>query len=115
MRLTTPSGFIVGAVITDPTDIHGQERQREQVEQARKLRSDQEAADYGWLMADKRGRRIVAGLLERAGVFRSVFAGENSHTMAFYEGQRNAGLALLATINEHAPKGYALMLEETRK
>lgn len=115
MRLTRGGGVIVGAVMSDPTDIRQQERQRESAELARKAQRDQEAADYGWLMADKRGRRIVAGLLERAGVFRSSFAGENSHATAFNEGQRNAGLVLLATINDHAPKGYALMLEETRK
>lgn len=97
----------------DPTDLRGQERHREDVEQARKLERDQEKADFAWLMSDKRGRRFIWRMLENTGVYRSSFTG-NSETF-FREGARNVGLKLISDIHEFAPDAYPLMLEEQRK
>lgn len=97
----------------DPLDLRGIERQREDVENARKLDRDQEKADFAWLMSDKRGRRFMWRMLEVTGVYRSSFTG-NSETF-FREGQRNVGLKLISDIHELAPDTYTLMLEEQRK
>lgn len=79
----------------------------------RKASADMEAADFKWLMSDKRGRRIVWRLLEQTGVFRSSFTG-NSETF-FREGARNVGLKVLADLHEHAPEAYVLLLEEHKR
>jgi len=97
----------------DPTDLRGQERHREDVEQARKVERDQEKADFAWLMSDKRGRRFIWRMLETTGVYRSSFTG-NSETF-FREGARNVGLKLISDIHEFAPDAYPMMLEEQRK
>lgn len=70
--------------------------------------------DVRWLMSSARGRRIVWHDLEEAGVFRTSF-NTNSMTMAFAEGQRNAGLKLLAEVMGAAPEQYQQMVKEARK
>ena len=97
----------------DPTDLRGQERQKEDAELARKVDRDQEKADFAWLMSDRRGRRFIWRMLETTGVYRSSFTG-NSETF-FREGARNVGLKLISDIHEFAPDAYPLMLEEQRK
>jgi hypothetical protein len=98
----------------DPTDLRGQEQDR--IERVKRDRQAQflEAEDVKWLMSSKRGRRIVWRQLERAGVFRLSFD-TTAMVMAFNEGQRNGGLALLALINAHCPERYLEMLTEQRK
>jgi hypothetical protein len=68
-----------------------------------------EQSDVRWLIADPRGRRIVRGLLERAGVFRSSFTNDALAT-AFREGERNAGLGLIALVMRHTPERLADVL-----
>jgi hypothetical protein len=97
----------------DPMDLRGQDRQREDVEQARKLERDQEKSDFAWLMSDKRGRRFMWRMLDVTGVYRTSFTGNS--TTFFNEGQRNVGLKLIANIHEFAPDSYPTMLEEHRK
>ena len=97
----------------DPLDLCGQERQREDVEQARKLERDQEKTDFAWLMSDKRGRRFMWRMLEVTGVYRTSFTGNS--TTFFNEGMRNVGLQLIANIHEFAPDAYPMMLDEQRK
>ncbi len=97
----------------DPLDLRGQERQREDKDRTRKLERDQEAADFGFLMSDKRGRRFIWRMLELTGVYRSSFTG-NSETF-FREGARNVGLKLISDIHEFAPDSYTTMLDEQRK
>ena len=94
----------------DPLDLRGQERDKEQSDDRKKLAVEQEKVDMQWLMGSKRGRRIMWRLLERTGVYRSSFTG-NSETF-FREGQRNVGLMLMAQIHEVCPDQYALMLKE---
>lgn len=69
-----------------------------------------EIDDLKWLMASKRGRRIVHRLLTRTGVFRSSFTG-NSETF-FREGERNIGLWLMALVMAHAADEYASLISE---
>ena len=70
-----------------------------------------EIDDVKWLMANKKGRRIVFRLLEQAGVFRLSF-NTNALSMAFNEGARNGGLRLMHQVNTNCPDRYAQMLEE---
>lgn len=97
----------------DPTDIRTLEKAEADRKEKQRLASRQEADDVKWLMSDKRGRRIVWGLLERTGMYRTSFTG-NSQTF-FNEGQRNIGLAYMALINEHCAERYTTMVTEQRE
>jgi hypothetical protein len=94
----------------DPTDLRSQDKQRDDAQQRARLQAENEAEDFKWLMANKRGRRIIWRLLERTGVFRTSFRLNNE--MAFLEGQRNVGLILLDAIHAHCPDAYLTMLKE---
>lgn len=95
----------------DPLDIRGQDASREEAQQRTRLAHHVEAEDIKWLMNSKRGRRIARRILERAGVFQLSF-NTNALTMAFAEGRRNEGLALMAVITEHCPERYTEMMKE---
>ncbi len=98
----------------DPTDIRSQERAQAEAEDRNRLATQIEIDDLKWLMSNKRGRRFVSRLLERAGVWRLSF-NTNALTMAFAEGQRNEGLRLLAQITTHCPDRYTDMLKESKE
>lgn len=95
----------------DAFDLRSQEQSREEAEDKAKLRARIELEDLKWVMQNKRGRRHIHSLLERAGVWRLSFH-TNALQMAFNEGTRNEGLALLAKLTEHSPELYAQMLKE---
>lgn len=95
----------------DVFDLREQEKQRADAEAKAKLRQKTEIEDLKWLMSNRRGRRIVYGIVEQAGVFRLSFH-TNALQMAFNEGGRNGGLNMVAKLNEHCPDLYALMLKE---
>lgn len=76
------------------------------------LAKRQEQEDVQWLMAHEAGRRIVWGLLEFAGVYRTSMTGDNF--TFFNEGQRNVGLRLVAQVQTHCPIEYAQMIKEHR-
>lgn len=94
----------------DPLDLRAQDRGRREKQEREKTARLIEADDIRWLMGSRRGRRIVWGVLERTGLFRSSFTG-NSETF-FREGERNIGLALMAQIHTHCPESYATMVKE---
>lgn len=98
---------------TDPFDLHGQEQRREDAQQRARVAEATEIDDLKWLLSSKRGRRIAYRQLQRARVFHLSF-NTNALQMAFAEGNRNQGLALLATITEHFPERYAEMLQEAK-
>ena len=98
----------------DPTDIQAQERDAEVSADRNRKAADLEIDDLKWLMSNKRGRRFVFRVLERAGVWRISF-NTNALSMAFNEGQRNEGLRLMANITAHCPDRYTEMLEESKK
>lgn len=95
---------------TDPIESDADSTAREAKAQRRVQR---EIEDLKWLMADPRGRRFVARLLDRAGVHRSSFNNSGS-VMAFNEGRREMGLFLTAEVLEHTPKAYSQLLNEYR-
>jgi hypothetical protein len=95
----------------DPTDVQAQEAARQSQDRERKLSKDTEESDFKWLMGQKRGRRIVWRLLERAGAFRSVF-NTNAMSMSFAEGHRNYGLHVIGLIHTLCPELYPVMVKE---
>ena len=99
---------------SDPFDIQSQERAIADNSDKAKLAHEVELDDLKWLMSNKRGRRFVFRLLERAGVWRISF-NTNALTMAFNEGMRNDGLRLMAQITTHSAERYSEMLKESKE
>lgn len=95
----------------DPTDIRSQERAKANNAARVKVARETEESDIKWLMASKRGRRIVWRLLDQAGLFRLSF-NTNAMQMAFAEGNKNAGLRILAQIHTLCPELYPTMVKE---
>ncbi len=95
----------------DPLDTEEQELAAANADAMRKLAQQQQDEDFRWLMSDQRGRRIVWRLLSDAGVFHTSFNPE-ALTMAFKEGQRTAGLQLLAQVHRLCPDLYTTMMKE---
>jgi hypothetical protein len=99
------------AASIDTFDLRAQEDAREKAEERARLLAKIEIDDLKWVMRDKRGRRFVHGLLERAGAFRSSFH-TNALTMAFNEGTRNEGLRLIDQAMRYCADLYMQMLKE---
>lgn len=95
----------------DPLNTEQQELDKASAAALRQLVQQQQDEDFRWLMSDQRGRRIVWRLLSEAGVFQTSFNPE-SMTMAFKEGQRTAGLQLLAQVHKLCPDLYTTMMKE---
>ena len=112
MRAKTHTPYSPAVSQVDLTDIRSREKAAAAAKEAARRTAELEVADFKWLMSDRRGRRIVWGLLDRTGVYRSSFTG-NSETF-FREGERNIGLKYVALIHDHCPEKYALMASEQR-
>lgn len=95
----------------DPTDLRGQERDREEQESRERLAREIEIQDWKWLMSSKRGRRIIWRLLEFAGLFQ-VPPVENALKMSFFEGNRNYGVRIFGAITLHCFELYPVMVRE---
>lgn len=95
----------------DPFDRDGEDERTARVKERADLASRIEKEDLVWLMSGKRGRRIVKGILDRAGVWRLSF-NTNAMQMSFNEGMRNEGLALTAKLMTYCPTTYAEMITE---
>ena len=72
--------------------------------------------DFKWLMASERGRRLVFHLLEKSGVFRaSIGRGmvpDIALDMAYAEGQKSIGLAVMKKIEVNCFERYSQMMKE---
>lgn len=99
---------------SNPTDTAAQEAHRDGLKLRAQLAARTEVEDIKWLMSSKRGRRIVHRLLDSAGVYRISFH-TNALQMAFNEGNRNQGNALLALITTHCPDRYTDLLNEAKE
>lgn len=88
----------------------------QQVKHGRRVERDRERQRVGALvavMATFEGRATMWDLLERAGVYRSVFALEPT-LMAFNAGRQDFGHELQALLLQASPEGYDLMTTEAR-
>jgi len=72
---------------------------------------EREAGDFRWLMANERGRRFVALVLEQSGMDLSCFSA-NTAEMARMEGERQFGLRVKKLVLQHCPDLYVQMLSE---
>lgn len=97
----------------DPFDLEAPERERAIRDERTRNAQRTEADDLKWMMSSKRGRRIIWRLLEQSGVYRLSFS-QNAMTMAFNEGNRNFGLALLSKVHELSPESYSTMVQEQK-
>ena len=72
--------------------------------------------DFKWLMASERGRRLAYHLLDKAGVFRaSIGRGlipDIALDMAYAEGQKSLGLAVMKRIEVLCPERFSQMMKE---
>lgn len=97
----------------NPLDLEGNEAARTDKAKTEALRRKTAAEDMRWLMSGPRGRRIIHGILEAAGIWRTSFTG-NSETY-FREGMRNIGLMVLAQINDACADSYTTMMQEAKE
>lgn len=95
----------------DPLDIRSIERAAKAANERAEQDSQHAIEDLRYVMQDKRGRRVIARILEMTGVDRSSFHTSGS-VMAFNEGQRNVGLKLLSQVLASSPDGYSQMMQE---
>ena len=59
------------------------------------------------------GRRVLWRVLESAGIYRSTFAGDDTHRSAMLEGRRSMGLELFDDIMSYVPGQYPVMQRES--
>ena len=98
----------------DPTDVAAHEREKAESKAKARIEQATEDDDLKWLMSSRQGRRIVWRLLQRAGVFRLSF-NTNAMQMAFAEGNRNYGNALLGQVMKLCPDVYPRMVKEANE
>lgn len=77
--------------------------------QADDLRLAQLNADIGAVLALPEGRRYLLSLLDRCGVFRSVYA---PGSMEYLEGRRTIGLEILQDVERAGPQLVVKLLTE---
>lgn len=90
----------------------------EQVDNATRTiaeRRELEEADYRAWLGTPEGRRVFMRVVRRCGVQRTPFQGESTHMTAFYCGEQNIGLELLATAEQHVPDLVRLARNEAAK
>ncbi|TMN24506.1 hypothetical protein [Pseudoxanthomonas sp. X-1] len=61
------------------------------------------------------GLRFICSVLETLGLYRLSFNAENTHATAFREGERNAGLRLLAQLDEADPGIYLRIIQSKQE
>lgn len=70
-----------------------------------------EVAEVTAVMSTEGGRNVIRRILDTTGVFTSTWS-EDSHKHAYNAGKRQAGLTLVAELQEACPDKYSLLLEE---
>lgn len=71
-----------------------------------------ELEDVAAILATVEGRRFYWRVMQRCGIHKSSFTGNN--TTFFNEGERNIGLFLLAELEEADPTAYVKSLTEAK-
>ncbi len=78
------------------------------------LEAQAEIDELLWLMSDKRGRRFMWRLLTAAGIYQLSYVPGDAMATAFREGNKGAGLRLVALIGQHCPTRFSEMQQEAR-
>ena len=90
-------------------------RLTEQLSRQDELHRDQAVTDLEAVLRSREGRRVLLSVLERCGVFRIAYTGQDSATNLRL-GEQNIGLWLIARIEEVGPTEYpALLLYEAQR
>ena len=95
----------------DPTDIRSQERAKADTDLRNKLAKDTEEDDFTWLMGSRRGRRIVARIIERSRAGDCCF-NTNALTMSFNSGRQVEGEYQVRMARRICPELYLEMMKE---
>lgn len=95
----------------DPLDLSEQEAAEARRGDAMRLQRLTEVDDLKWLMSDKRGRRIMAWLLNKTGMLAIDFQPDALLT-AFKEGRRSLGVEVTRDLVEHTLDEYNRMTKE---
>lgn len=95
-------------------DLEAEQAAQEQAAETAELTKLTNDSDVEWLMSTQQGRRVMWRLLSLAGVYRTSFAGEETHATAFAEGARNIGLQLIHEVQRLTPDAYSQMVKEQR-
>lgn len=94
------------------TDAASREQYKE-AKQKTELRISQKQRDLQAVLATPEGRRVIWSLLQRAGVFESIW--ENSAKIHYNAGQQDFGHALMADIVDAGEEFFFTMMTENRK
>lgn len=86
----------------------------EQPSKAQELKQDQAVLDLDAVLQLPQGRRVVLRILERCGVYRMAYTGEEAAT-ALRLGEQNIGLWLIAQIERVDPTEYPKLLMEAAR
>lgn len=81
----------------------------EQLSKEQELQRDQIAIDLEVVLRNPHGRRVLLRVLERCGVYRSAFAGDDDVTNLRL-GEQNIGLWLISQIELIGPTEYPRLL-----
>ena len=79
-------------------------------EEQRAQAHEVEKGDWRWIMGDRRGRRIIAEILEAAQVDEVVFNGNSRD--AFALGRRSVGVEIIRRAKDYAHDDFLTMLKE---
>jgi len=97
---------------SDDGDFAADPQTRLLLQQAQRAEAKRQTA-FTAVMATAEGRRWIWWLLERCGVFRTSFTGDE--TTYFNEGTRNVGLMVIADINALCPEQFPTMMTEAKE
>ena len=94
-------------------DLHD-ERAVEERNKRLKMKERDRLGALGGIVSEPGGRAWIHNLLSITHVFDSSFS-NNSHAMAFREGERQVGLRILADMMAAAPEQWVPMMTEAQK
>jgi hypothetical protein len=72
----------------------------------------QQRDDWRWVVSTRSGRRIIGGILQLAGVWRSSFVQSDRGSTEYCEGMRAVGLKIYQELEKHDPDMLFAMLKE---
>jgi hypothetical protein len=92
-------------------DIQQQLAEQAERDKQRELDALYAQLDFDAVASLPEGRAFLRRLIGECGIYRTSFAGEETHSAAYREGQRSIGLSLLAQF-ERSPQLYLTFLSE---
>lgn len=94
--------------MTDPYDPDQVEQKRAR----RRAKVDGDQTDLQWLLADARGRRVLARILNETGIMRPSFTPGDPLGTAYNEGRRSIGIALNTVLTSVRDDALKIILQE---